>query len=350
MWRPWSKALEALGRVRLRAPFHWRTTLAVGDPTAPDAEDGTGWREYLDPERLHDVWGPHPESVWVPFHCVPLFAALDSLKRDTIGPSRPSAGDGASSASASPSAPGASVSPSPLSPLDPLNPLSTASAPATPASPPTPATPSTLSTPGAAPVWLQRDTWTILDLPGHLSVQAAAWLVTTAGCQPVCTFDNWPHPKGVLKAERILAELLRWATTVARARPALDPASPPLWICDSQRLGASAPRPREFDNRYYLDDSILPGTGLLRQAGIRQVVYVTMGPEDRPVADLDECFKELTGAGLAVLRVSAANLEREPSPLVATAAPRKRPRGFRRSSAGGFGQTVPDPSSGGSGG
>jgi hypothetical protein len=267
MWRPWSKALEAFGRLRLRAPFRWRTTVAVGDPSAPDAEGGFGWREYVEAERLYDVWGPHPESVWTAYHTVPLFAAIDSLKRDAIGPAPPPEAIRAES-----------ISP-------PADTLAGTPAPPDGAPPPLAAPNGSLAHPvpgDPAPAWVRRDTWTIVDLPGPLAVRAAAWLVTGTGCQPVCTFDNWPHARGVLKAEQTLAELLRWATTVARVRSMLDASSPPLWVCDSDRLGAAAPRPREFDNRYYLDDSILPGAAVLREAGIHRVIYVTRPPGPPP--------------------------------------------------------------------
>lgn len=276
--------------------------------------------------------------MWVPFHCVPLFAALDSLKRDQIGPTRPRERRDPPNGDVDAGTPPASV---------------TNLAGGTPVIPPAPAAWRELppaARPGAPPpAWLKRDTWTVLDLPGPMAVEAAAWLVSAARCQPVCTFDNWPHARGVLRAEATLAELLRWATTVAVARPSLDAGSPPLWICDSERLGAMPPKPREFDNRYYLDDSILPGPGLLRQGGIREVVYVTVD-EGTPAADLDLYLRELLAAGLPVWHVSVLRPGGEPSSLRLLSTPSRRPSGFRRSSAGGFGQDVPDPSSGGSGG
>jgi hypothetical protein len=331
MWRPWSRGLELLGRIRLKAPFRWRRPLRVGDPTAPDAMASTGWREYLDAERLYDVWGPHPESAWTAFHCVPLFAALDSLRHTEIGPTR----------LPEPAAPAAwpgefipTIDPEPAAPAEPF-------APPIPLLRELPAN----ARPGApAPAWLRRDTWTILDLPGPLSVEAAAWLVGAARCQPVCTFDNWPHPKGVLKAEAVLAELLRWATTMADARRSLDPTSPPLWICDKQRLGAKTPTPGDFDNRYYLDDSILPGVDLLRGAGIRRAVYVTDARE--PVLDLDGYFRDLLAAGFGVLQASITDISAEPMPIQLGPVPRQPPSDFKRSGAGGFGQDVPHPSSG----
>ena len=152
MWQLLSGPLEWLGRLRLG--FSRRRSLRVGSPDAPDARGSMGWRAHVAADRLYDVWGPHPDSPWVPFHCVPLFAALDRITSDQVGPTAPVAGD------------------------DPVSrrPYARPGAP--------------------APSWLSPGTWVILDLPGPETVEAGAWLVT-AGAQPVCTFDNWPHPRGV---------------------------------------------------------------------------------------------------------------------------------------------------------
>jgi hypothetical protein len=304
MWQLLSGPLEWLGRLRIG--FSRRRPLRVGSPDASDAQGGTGWRAYLAADRLYDVWGPHPDSPWVPFHCVPLFAALDRIKADQVGPTAPpAAGDPMSGRPhARPGAP--------------------------------------------APAWLSPGTWVILDLPGSETVEAGAWLITTGG-QPVCTFDNWPHEKGLLRAEHLLAALLRWATTVAEARASLTSDAPPVWICDSQRLGSRTGQPGEFDNRYYLDDSLLPGAALLKTVAIVRVVYVTSDVQELPVLDLEEYFADLRRAGLELLHVDlAAGLDA--TPLAARTTPRQPPRsGFRRSAAGGFGTEVPQPSSGSSG-
>src|SRR3990172_4747699 len=307
----WSRALELLGRLRL--PLGVRKKLRVGHPGAPDAQGGRGWRRYLSAERLYDVWGPVAESVWLPFHCVPLFAALDQLTESEVGPAVP------------PQEAVSGVAPPPPSPLP------------------------SHARPGApAPAWITPESWVFLDLPGPRAVEAGAWLVTAAGCQPVCTFDNWPHPDGVLRAEEILADLLRWATTVADARPRLTATSPPLWICDSRRLGMRSGKPGEFDNRYYLDDSILPGPALLKRAGVGRVVYLTLDNPDPPVLDLEGYFAELLTADIPVLHVDLGAADPEPRSLAAPVSPQRPPRsGFHRSAAGGFGTEVPEPSSSG---
>jgi hypothetical protein len=358
MWRLWSRGLELLGRFRLPRPPSRQKTLRVGDPTSPDARGGFGWHDFLDAERLYDVWGPLPESVWVPFHCVPLFAAVDSLERWQIGPTAPAELQDGSAEPEPPLEP-AATGPAAVAQADddvraaPNVSAATGLAGSDAAArvqrrrrPPLPAA----ARPGApAPIWLQQDTWTILDVPGPTAVEAAAWLVG-AGCQPVCTFDNWPHPRGVLRSEATLAELLRWATTIADLRRRLRSGSPPLWICDSERLGNAPPRPRDFDNRYYLDDSILPGPEMLRRAGIRRMVYVTLEGRETPLPDLDAHFRELIAAGFRVLQASLLNSAGNPTSILLPPLPRRPPSKFSRSSAGGFGKDVPDPSSGGGGG
>jgi hypothetical protein len=309
MWQRWSATLEWLGRFRFG--ISGRAKLTVGQPGAADALGSTDWSRFARAEPLYDVWGPHPLSRWVPFHSVPLFAALDRIPAKSIGPAAPpEAGNSADWRNRLPD----SVQPD---------------------APP--------------PPFLSADCWIILDLPGTAVIQTAVWLLN-AGCQPVCTFDNWPHPRGLLRSEDILAEMLRWAGSVARLRPRMKPDSPPLWICDSQRLGERGGKPGEFDNRYFLDDSVLPGIATLRDAGIRRVVYITLTAEDMPVLDLEPYFTELLTAGLSVQHLPLSSGGLEPAPFAAP--PARRPlkrRTFRRSAAGGFGTEVPQPSSGGGG-
>lgn len=301
MWRPWSKLLELLGRASLPLPYT-RRPVRVGSPEAPDALGGRVWRRYADPEELFAVWGPVPGSAWAPFHCVPLFASLERILPEGVGPPPPE-------------------EPAPEPPGH--------------------------ARPGAPePPWRAADTWVVADLPGPFVAPVGVWLIG-AGHQPVCTFDNWPHPLGVLQPERILAQLLFWAPVVAELRPRLGLGSPPAWLCDRQRLGERRGRPGELDNRYFLDDSLLPGPGVLQQAGIRRVVYLTPGAADPPLADVDPYFKRLEQAGLEVRQSSLEDPTLGLAPLVAAPRAQLRTEGYRRSSAGGFGTVVPQPSEGG---
>jgi hypothetical protein len=364
MWPQWSRILEGLGRIRLGV--RPRTRMAVGDPSAPDARGGTEWKEFLTAEALYQVWGPLDGSPWEPFHAIPLFASLDRLPRERVGPTNPegiiapgweAAGAPGSGGTGGPSS-GEAGAGSPegeggLSQGVARELWGEDAAEWTrQRQQQRPWVLPSHARPGAPPPpWIDASTWIVLDLPGRWAVEAAAWLVTRAGVQPVCTFDHWPHPSGVLRPEHILAELLRWASTLAAARGRIPGDAPPLWICDCERLGTREGSPGEFDNRYFLDDSILPGPGYLARAGIRRVVYLASRSWDLPTMDLEGCFSDLLAAGLSVDYALISDPSFQLRPFAAPRVPRKpKTSSFRRSAAGGFGTEVPEPSSGGGGG
>lgn len=314
MWQPLSKILDALGRARL--PIGPRTvSITIGDPGSADVLGGDEWRNYCTPEALYQVWGPLPASAWEPYHCVPLFAALETLEPRTIGSSThreawPTTPDRAAVFEAGPLLAGAAR-------REPI---------------------------GRA--WAESGVWVILDLPGVQSVALGTRFVL-AGYQPVCTFDHWPHPRGLLHPEWILAQLLRFAPVVARTRPSLTAASPPLWICDRDRLGTRPGNPHEFDNRYFLDDSLLPGPEALRRAGIQHIICLVPQGNLNPLEDLHAYFDALRKEGFAQIH-GAALEDPELRPFEFGPAPtpsRFQGEGYQRSASGGFGRLIPEQSS-----
>jgi hypothetical protein len=82
------KMLDALGR--LRFPFGPpKAAVTVGRPGATDARGGFDWQRYRTAEALYEVWGPVPGSRWEPYHCVPLFAAVETLRSGEVWPTAP---------------------------------------------------------------------------------------------------------------------------------------------------------------------------------------------------------------------------------------------------------------------
>lgn len=278
--------------------------MQTGDPNTLDSRGSMEWLQYLDIERLFHAWAPNEESPWMPYHCVPLFAAVGRV-------------------------------PNPGPPLEEIAAEQEAGLDDVCASDAWP------------PEWTGGDAWVIVDLPGPRAVAFGARLVA-AGMQPVCTFDHWPDPKGLLKAEDILAQLIRHAGAVEHYSASLPRNAPPVWICDSQRLGLRRGLPNEFDNRYFLDDSILPGLPVLGKAGLRRAVYVTEAPDTRPTEDLNIYFDEIIRMGFRVERAALGDASLQAVELK-PALPLRRNfnRNEHRSSAGGFGRLVPEPSSGG---
>lgn len=278
--------------------------MQVGVLETLDALGSTKWREFRSAEKLYDAWAPRPGTTWEAFHCVTLFASLDSLNREQVGSAPDEWYREFSGGWINHNLP--------------------------------------------APRWLTEDTWLILDAPGWISVAMAAYLVEQRLCQPICTFDNWPHLKGVVKPELTLAALIRFAPLLATIDRDYLHGRPPVWICDNTRLGLVKGSPGQFDNRYYLDDSILPGPELLKLHGLRQVVYASPLINRSPTADLVSYFQFLMKQGIPISRVGLESTDAwrgPPVPITELANVPLNKGSFFRSTSGGFGGIVPDPSS-----
>jgi hypothetical protein len=300
----WKKILEALGRPRL--PVSDRTFIRVttGLPNGDDAQGGMEWFDLSTTEALFTAWSPVAGSPWEAFHCAPLFAAVDRIPREMRGPTDPELAEAMEA------------------PLEPLQQWLF-----------------------AHPATLEPGTWVIVDLPGEQSVALAVDLLRGGG-QTICTFDHWPHEAGLLKPEKILGQLLRHATSAAALRERLTVQSPPLWICDRGRLGSAPGLPREFDNRYFLDDSILPGPAILRAASIRRVLYIAETHGQPPVPDVAAYFSYLQKeAGMEIVGLGRDNPE---AGFYAPPPPSNsffNKSSFQRAAAGGFGTLIPTESS-----
>jgi hypothetical protein len=279
-------------------------SITSGSPSGTDGRNDFIWIEFTLPDSLYHLWGPDEESPWRPFHCATLFAALDIVKKDRLGP-----------------------------------------------------LPCAHQLPYAAlsvnrPPWLDEKCLLFLDLPGADSVAVAAALSMTSYIQTICTFDNWPHERGLLKPERTLSSLLYYSPFIKELKlrykenQIRDPLIP-VWVCDSERLGTRSGSPREFDNRYFLDDSLLPGSKYMLSNGINTVVYVSEHKDSTVVPDLNEYFKDLVKEGIQ-LKSTYLHSEKPLQSIHEGVNFRAQviiKGSFFRSSAGGFGAPVPEPSS-----
>lgn len=295
MWSLLLKPVEWIGSIRV--PFmRRRAGLGVGRPKEPDALGDYGWKAFLDARALSRVWGPHANSPWMPFHCITLFVALDYLEQAHVGP--------------------CARDPWPLRHFE-------------------------------IPGWIDAGTLLMVDLPGPQSVALGAALAM-GGCDLVCTFNNWPRAGALILPEETLAALLRYASLLDKKRTAYATPGPVAWLCDNTRLGGGRPgKPGEFDNRYYIEDSLIPGPNYLRERGISRIIYIT-DEDGKVVRDVEGHLYVLQKAGLQVGRATALGTGRisDPEALPLSDSTFKT-TGFFRSSAGGFGAPVPHPSSGG---
>jgi hypothetical protein len=144
-----------------------------------------------------------------------------------------------------------------------------------------------------------RDLAILCDLPGPQAVAFAAALAPRF-C-PIFTFDNWPHPLGVVPSHLTLGACLYYlplfrAAAQLRAQPA-----PALLVLDANRLNPYRDQPDQFDNRYVAP---VPSAAALAAAGIKRLLYVR--PDATTLTELDDLnadFVSWEAAGIPVRAV-----------------------------------------------
>lgn len=204
----------------------------------------------------------------------------------------------------------------------------------------------------------------VIDLPGAESV---AWGLALAnrGYRPVPLFNAVPIPVGdrpdfastgpnvvAVDVRPIIAELRRASEPLAQLP--LVPEAPPAFLLDAHRAGNGATiGPGQFDNRSISFTTDFPSANFLFAHGIqRALVIQRLG--DRPQPDLAHTLLRWQEAGLRLEILGLESVIR-PVPLHVEKPPlfqrmfQRALATFRltRSSNGGFGNWIPDSSSGG---
>ena len=158
-----------------------------------------------------------------------------------------------------------------------------------------------------------------LDIEGEQAIVWGAVLAQTKGFQPVFTFNNWPHQKGIVPSERVLGTAIYYASTIESLKQEgkIKPASPPVFLLDSERLSLNAKADHGvYDNRYYLSPADLPSADQFKAAGVEHIIYVTAfgtrSPEQvKEQDDLNEYFTGLANAGLDFAIVAQEAFQQE---------------------------------------
>jgi uncharacterized membrane protein YgcG len=177
------------------------------------------------------------------------------------------------------------------------------------------------------------ETMTIVtDLPGPESVAFAAALADVA--DPVITFDNWPHPDGVVKAQQTLGALLYYAREVAAksdARAKVAAANgqklPAVFVLDSDRLTApSTTAANVFDNRYVAK---LPEVSALKSAGTTTVLYaVPDSTRTQELDDLNDYFADYRDNGMNVPLLAMSDFRPDETQRAVDSVPRNNGRAY----------------------
>ncbi len=139
---------------------------------------------------------------------------------------------------------------------------------------------------------LPKETAVIVDMPGPQAVAFAAGMAESF--EPVFTFDNWPHPVGVVLSHNTLAATLFYAPMLTRLSRSRVNTKPPVFVLDSNRLAPYTDDKSQFDNRYLAK---LPTKDNFASLGIKHLLYVTDGAY-KESDDLNDDFVAFKSAGL----------------------------------------------------
>lgn len=216
----------------------------------------------------------------------------------------------------------------------------------------------------ALPEWptSQEGVALIVDLPGAASV-AAGMALARRGFRPVPLYNAVPYPsepkQGLLAQDIAAVEVLSIVAALRDNAPelaglALAPTAPPAFLLDANR-GASEPKPRPglFDNRSVCFTTDFPSANFLLSHGIARVLLLRESAE-LPDEDLLHVLRAFQDGGLRV--------ERQRMDCATPSLPFDVPLtswyramfqralsllGFSRAPNGGWGNSVPRPSSSG---
>ena len=145
----------------------------------------------------------------------------------------------------------------------------------------------------------------IVDLAGPEAVAFAAG--ASSIFDPVFLFDNWPHPRGVVRAQETLSAAAYYQPLFAQAkRGVTSQARTPMFVLDRRRLSPYTDDATQFDNRYIAK---LPLTAAeMRALGTDHVLYVLPARAPTPF-DLDDLNDELVVYAAGGIDVKAIQLD-----------------------------------------
>ena len=129
----------------------------------------------------------------------------------------------------------------------------------------------------------------VVDLPGPEAVAFAAGAASLF--DPVFLFDNWPHPRGVVRAQETLSAAAYYQPLFAESRAASrSTARLPMFVLDRNRIVTYRDDATEFDNRYVA--KLPPSAAAMRGLGVSHVLYVVPASMDS-IRELDDVNDEL---------------------------------------------------------
>jgi hypothetical protein len=283
---------------------------------------------FMTPQELYEIWAP-PDSLWSVWAKPVLFAQMNLGKRKTED------------------------APSDTPPFDAEEAVSWARN-------------------------YRHGTAIVLDLPGETTVELAMQLAQM-GFRPVPLYNcaNSDASVIIVPVAPIITALARNASLLSTIQ--LAPDAPPVFMLDSRRDAGPPPSPKDFDNRWVIFPQDFPSAIFLQAQGIQRVLIVQGKRKSMLSTELEADLYQVAqrwhtggieietrhislpnGAAGASETIEAGDYTRASTPLTFGRLSRFRLGAVgvaatlfavaaRRSSGGGFGRIIPDPSSTGGG-
>ena len=136
----------------------------------------------------------------------------------------------------------------------------------------------------------------VADLDGPSSIALGAAMADTT--QLVPTFDNWPHPLGVVNSHETIAAMAYYAAEVEAKKTKLKAEAPAMLLLDHRRLNDYADQDDQFDNRYLAK---MPPPDQLKQRGVTNLIYLVRDESQKQeLDDLNADFVAYKNNGISV--------------------------------------------------
>ena len=144
----------------------------------------------------------------------------------------------------------------------------------------------------------------IVDMPGAESVAFSAAMADCADI--VLTFDNIPHPLGVVPAHLTLASLVYYAGEIEEKKQKRVDNAVSLFVMDRSRFVEKISEDTQFDNRYLAK---IPTIDDLKKSGVNNIMYC-VNNEKQELDDLNDDFVEYQKQGIAVNLIDLGDFKR----------------------------------------
>ena len=144
----------------------------------------------------------------------------------------------------------------------------------------------------------------LVDLPGPEAVAFAAG--ASSAFDPVFLFDNWPHPRGVVRAQETLSAAAYYQPLFADSRRRSRTGRLPMFVLDRRRITAYTDDAKEFDNRYVA--KLPTSAAAMRALDVVHVLYV-VPKRTEASRELDDLNDELVLYATGGLDVKAVSLD-----------------------------------------